>query len=78
MAAVFSDHPSTLSFRIAFFSQHTLNELCHRHLIHGLVHDHLVFLLSTLARMDQMMGKITTIGQQEQPFAVLIKTAHMM
>jgi len=78
MGAVFSDHPGAFALGVAFFGQHAFDQLGHRGLVHWLVHDHLVFLFSTHAGVDQAVGQFPTIGHQQQALAVFIQTAHMM
>ncbi|SKA84110.1 hypothetical protein SAMN02745166_00984 [Prosthecobacter debontii] len=78
MSTILSDHPCTLSLGMTFFGQHTFDQLSHGGLVHGLIHDHLIFLLGSHAGVDESVGELAAIGHQQQTFTVFVQTSHMV
>ena len=62
----------------ALGSLHAFDQLEDDVLIHGSLGADLVFLFDAFAGMRQSLGEISAIGEQDQPFAVLIQTPNVV
>jgi len=71
-------HPGAFRTGETFLGHHTFDELRHHVRIQCLIDDHFVFFFSTLARVNDPVGEISAIRQENQAFAVFIETADMM
>jgi len=78
MRPIVAVHPRTFSTGETLFSHHALDELRHHVWIQRLIDDHFVFFFSTLARVNDPVGKIAAIGQQNQAFAFFVEPADMV
>lgn len=78
MRAILSDHPGALALGVALFGEHAFDQLGHGGLVHGLIHDHLIFLFGTHTWVNEAVGKFAAICHQQQALAVFIQTAHVM
>jgi len=71
-------HPGAFRTGETFFGHHALDEFRHHVRIERLIDDHFVFFFSTLTRVNDPVGEISAIRQENQAFAVFIETADMM
>jgi len=71
-------HPGAFRPGKTFLGHHALHEFRHHVHVQWLINDHFVFFFSTLARVNDAMGKITAIGQENEAFAVFVEAADVV
>jgi len=71
-------HPGTFGTGKTFLGHHAFNELGHHFRVQRLINDHFVFLFGSLARMNDPVGKITAIGEENEALAFFVESADVM
>ncbi len=70
--------PRAFSASKTFLGHHAFDQFRHHFGSHRLIDDDFVFLLSPLARMNQPVREIPTVGEEDEAFAFFVETADVM
>ena len=71
-------HPGTLGSGEAFLGHHAFDELGHDLGGQRLIDDDLVFFFRTLAGVNEPVGEVATVREQEKPFAFFVETTDVV
>ena len=78
VGAVVAVHPGAFCPGKSFLGHHPFHQFRHHIRIERLIDHHFVFFFSPLARMNDPVGKISAIGQENEAFAVFVEAADVV
>jgi len=71
-------HPGAFGTGESLLGHHAFDELGHHLRVQRLIDDDFVFLFGSLARMNDPVGKVTAIGEENESFAFFVEAPDVM